>query len=83
MELNPNNPVVRAANGKWHIICALIMHKLGVKHVEIKEEDIEALNATGQNIGISDDKGYVEVFLMTPEESKAALKKYGGMPWQS
>ncbi len=82
-ELNPNNPVARAAHGEWHKIAALIMHKLGVKHVEIKMEDVDALNASAANIAISDEKGYMEVFLMTKEESAAALKKYGREPWQS
>lgn len=78
MELNPNNPVTRAASGNWHKIAALIMHKFGVDHVEIRNWDVDALNARGVNIGISDDKGFMEVFLLTPEETKAALKKYKG-----
>jgi hypothetical protein len=78
MELNPNNPVARAANGQWHKIAALIMHKLGVNHVEIREEDAEALAAKGLNIGIADDKGYMEVFLLTSEQTKAMLKKHKG-----
>jgi len=78
MELNPNNPVARAAHGKWHIICALVMHKLGVTHVEIKDEDVDAFNAAGRNIGISDDKGYMEIMLLTKEEMAPALKKRGG-----
>lgn len=82
-ELNPNNPVLRAAHGQWAKICALVMHKLGVTHVEIKMEDVDALNATGRNLGIGDEKGYIEVFLLTEDETKAALKKYGGTPEQS
>ena len=78
MELNPNNPVTRAASGQWHKVAALVMHKLGVKHVEIRMEDVDALTSKGLNIGISDDKGYMEVFLMTPAETEAALKKFKG-----
>jgi len=78
MELNPNNPVARAASGQWHKIAALIMHKLGVTHVEIRAEDSDALTAKGLNIGIADDKGYMEIFLLTPEQTKAMLKKHKG-----
>ena len=81
--LNPNNPVARASFGNWHKIAALIMHKLGVNHLEIKNEDVNALNATGKNIGIADDKGFIEVFLLTPEETDDMIKRHGGMPWQS
>lgn len=81
--LNPNNPVARASFGNWHKLAALIMHKLGINHIELKNEDVEALNATGKNIGISDNKGYIEIFLLTPEETKAALRKHGGLPSQS
>lgn len=73
--LNPNNPVARATFGEWHKIAALIMHKLGVKRVEITNEDVDSM--TG-NIGIADDKGYIEVFLLTPEETEAEIKKHGG-----
>lgn len=78
MELNPNNRVAAAARGEWHKIAALIMHKLGVKHVEIRPEDADALTARGVNIAIADDKGYIEIFLLTAEETKAALKKHKG-----
>lgn len=83
MELNPNNPVARAAHGKWHLICSLVMHKLGVSHIEIKSEDVDSLLKSEKNIGIADDKGYIEIFLLTKEEAKQALKKYGGRPEQS
>lgn len=78
MELNPNNRVAAAARGQWHKIAALVMHKLGVTHIEIRDSDVDALNAKGLNIAIADDKGYIEVFLLNAEESKAALKKYKG-----
>lgn len=83
MELNPNNPVSRAASGQWHKIAALVMHKLGVNHVEIRTEDADALTARGVNIGISDEKGYMEVFLLTPAETEAMLKKHKGRPEDS
>lgn len=83
MELNPNNRAASAARGQWHKIAALIMHKMGVTHVEIKSEDVDALLASGRNIGIGDERGYMEVFLLTPDETKEMLKKHGGMPWQS
>jgi len=76
MELNPNNPVAAAARGQWHKIAALVMHKLGAQRVEIRDADIDAFNAQFGNIGIADDKGYIEVFLLTPEET--ALKKFKG-----
>lgn len=79
--LNPNNPVSRASMDQWHKIAALIMHKLGVKHVEIREEDVVSMPEC--NIAISDDKGYIEVRLLTLEESEAVLKKFGGRPQQS
>ena len=72
--LNPNNPVARAANDNRHKICAIVMHKLGVKHIELTDADINAI-PVGTNLGISDNKGYTEVFFMTPEESAVALKK--------
>ncbi len=81
--LNPNNPVARASFDNWHKIAALIMHKCGVKHLELKSEDIDALNASCANIGIADDKGYIEIFLLTPEETAKALKKHGGAVDQS
>lgn len=78
MELNPNNRVAAAARGQWHTIAALIMHKLGVNHVEIKMEDSDAFAKRKMNIGIADDKGYMEIFLLNEKESIEAIRKHKG-----
>lgn len=81
-EVNPHHPVTRAAHDQWHKLCAIIMHKLGATHVEITDADVDSFNLHYNNIGISDAKGHIEVFLLTPEASAKVVKQTGGMPWQ-
>ncbi len=81
---NPNHPVVRAASGQGMKIMAIVMFKLGVKHVEIKDEDIDRFNASGAcNIGIGDEKGFMEISIMSDDEAREAARKAGGLPEQS
>lgn len=42
-ELNPESPALTAARGQWHKICALLMHKQGLKEVTITMQDIGEL----------------------------------------
>ena len=81
---NPNNPVARASMDHWHKIAAMMMHKLGLKSLAITAADIDKMNAAGPfDIGISDEKGHIEVLLLTEAESRALVKKHGGTPSQS
>lgn len=77
--LNPNNPVARASFGQWHAITALIMFKLGVREIEITMADSDAFAASPlKNVAIDDSSGSVKIKLLTEEESRAAVRKFGG-----
>lgn len=78
-ELNPNNPVVRAARGHWHKIAALIMHKTGVDHIEILPVDVDAMNARGVDITISDSNERITVRLVTHEEGRRLAAEFPGV----
>lgn len=43
MELNPSHPTTQKLHEHWHEIIAFVLHKLGVNHVVVTVEDIQAM----------------------------------------
>lgn len=41
-ELNPDNLLVKALREQWQKLCAIVMHKQGMREINITREDIEA-----------------------------------------
>jgi hypothetical protein len=80
---NPNNPVIKAADGQWCTIAALLVWKLkqlGHDMVEIRNADIDAFNAQEKrNLGIGDAKGYIELFLMDDAEAAKQARNHPGI----
>ena len=74
--LNPGNPVAEAAEGQWHKLCAILMHKLKMAKVEITPQDIAALINAKLNIGIEEEGKNIVLKLLNPHQTKEALAKY-------
>jgi hypothetical protein len=78
--LNPNHPTVRALDGHWDKICALIVKKAG-GHVAISAAEIEAL-VTGPEIAmtVQDHDGVLHLRIVPLELGRAIAKREGGLP---
>lgn len=77
-ELNPNNPMTKAARDHWHAIAALVMRKAGLTRVEITLEDIAAANAQETNITIRDTGKAIVVELVDDATAKRLADQYQG-----
>lgn len=75
-ELNPNNPAVRAAHSHWHAITAIIMHKHGLKEVEITPADVSVCE--GKAVCIDERGGKCVIRLMSMDEAKKLAREHGG-----
>lgn len=82
MELNPNHEVTKKIHDHWHKIAALIMHKVGVKHLSISEAEIKAWANRPEldSIVIRDTGKSLEISLVPPEEGKRLAELHGGLP---
>ena len=79
-ELNPNNPVLVALRDNWHVVAAVILHKLG-KEIEITNADIEAFRARGGIAVVADARGKGLVLRLTSRaEAERLARGEGGLP---
>lgn len=77
-KLNPNNPVVQAADGHWMKIAAVLVHRLG-GDVTLTDEDFAAFpdNAT---LALGEVGRTIILKLVDPAEAQRLLAKHGGRP---
>ena len=80
MELNPNHPVTSAMNNQWHKIVAVLLHKLGLKHIDITPADLTAFANSGLGaVTIRTEHEVIELNLITFEEGERLARIEGGL----
>lgn len=80
-ELNPNHPVTAEMHDSWHKLCAMVMFKFGVRHVEITAEEIESFASSGAcNIVLHPKGDVLTVFLVSDAEAERLAREEGGLP---
>lgn len=77
MELNPNNPVTKAAHDHWHAIVAVIMIKLDLPEVLITQADMEKVRALPETpaVMLHDGAEGLRIKLITPSEAATLLER--------
>lgn len=80
MELNPNHPVTSAMNDQWHKIVALLMQKLGQKHIEISVGDVEKLAKNPSAVSVQTKGEKIVLDLIPFSVAERLAKKEGGLP---
>lgn len=77
-KLNPNNPVVQAADENWMKIAALLVHKLG-GDVLITDEDVSSFKP-GDTLALGEEGRSIRLKLVDQAEAARLLAKHGGRP---
>lgn len=80
MEVNPNHPVTTEMRNQWHKLLAIVMHKNGLKDVEITIDDVAALGDYEHAVVADTRDGEFHVRLVTMEEGMKLAKTQGGFP---
>jgi hypothetical protein len=82
--LNPNHPVMRAAEDQWFKIAALLLLKLPEAKALITTADIAALTThfgdEMPTIVLNDRADGLHVYLITESEAQVLARKEGGLP---
>lgn len=79
MELNPNHPTTRAISDHWHKIAAIMMHKLGVTHVHITEDDLRTLPADMFMVA-HDRRDGLHIRFVDSQTAHRLAREHGGLP---
>lgn len=81
MELNPNHPVTQQARDQWYKICALLMHKAGLRQITITEADIDTFNDSGRcNIILDAKIDRLVLSIVDDKEAHRVSREHGGLP---
>ncbi|WP_213308219.1 hypothetical protein [Paraburkholderia sacchari] len=82
--LNPNHPVMRATDGQWFKIAALLLLKLPEAKALITSEDVMNL---GDHFGgemptivVNDQADGMHVYLVRESEARFLARNEGGLP---
>lgn len=79
MELNPNHPVTQNLRENWHVLVAVLIHKMGVDHVVITAEDMDAVAAKEVCLAAHEDEEGLHLRAITRDEAEALARKAGGL----
>lgn len=80
INLNPNHPVMRAAESQWHAVLDCVLIKLGERHVHITPEDIAAVEPGTLAIALEELKDGLHVRLVPMAEAERMARREGGLP---
>lgn len=78
-ELNPNHGTTQRARELWPKFCAILMHKMGEKDVEITIDDIKALGDE-TFIVIDERGGRLVLRLVNKQKAQQLAAEEGGLP---
>lgn len=83
-QINPNHPVLRAAEDHWFKIAALLLLKLPDARALITLQDFDALGShfDGEipTIVLNDKADGLHVYLVTESEAQILARNEGGLP---
>ncbi|HKD60516.1 MAG TPA: hypothetical protein VKB47_08650 [Terracidiphilus sp.] len=80
MEINPNHPTTRALHDKWHVLCAVLIRKMGKRNIRITLQDLVELNMSGDAIVADGHEDDIELRLISQFEAMRLARKEGGLP---
>ena len=75
MNLNPENPLVAAAENNWHKIVGVLIHKLKLPEIVITADDFQAFvrDHPDSAVLMHDKKDGLHLMVVTMEQAKALL----------
>lgn len=79
VEFNPNHRVTQAMHDQWHKICALLMMKMGQKHVIITPADIENIGLESA-IAVQELPDGIHIRLVDEKTALRLAREEGGLP---
>ncbi len=79
-ELNPNHPTTQQLHDQWSKIAAILIRKMGTRHVVITQEDIIALSNTSSNIAVQELEDGLHLRLVDDVEARRLAAQEGGLP---
>jgi hypothetical protein len=77
--LNPNHPVTQAMNDHWHKVTALVMQKLGVRHMVISGADLAAMPADMFMV-VQELSDGIHVRFVDEATARRLARENGGLP---